>query len=131
MPVLVDTNVICDVLYRDPRWEAWSDSQINQHKGNLWINPLVYAELAAQADSSDQVDLIVETLGLHYEELPREALFLAAQAHRAYRLRGGSKTSPLPDFFIGAHAQAAGLTLLTRDTQGYQTYFPKVCLISP
>jgi predicted nucleic acid-binding protein len=64
-------------------------------------------------------------------ELPRLALFLAAQAYRAYRVRGGMKTAPLPDFFIGAHAEASGMTLLTRDKSRYTTYFPSARLICP
>ncbi len=74
---------------------------------------------------------MVAKLELHYAELPREALYLAAKAFKTYRQRGGTKTSPLPDFFIGAHAQAAGFTLLTRDAARYQTYFPTVPLICP
>ncbi len=39
--------------------------------------------------------------------------------------------SPLPDFFIGAHAETDGLTLFTRDVARYRTYFPSVKLIAP
>jgi predicted nucleic acid-binding protein len=129
--VLVDTNVIADVLYRDPSWAAWSKEQIADRAGDLLINPFIYSELCYQATSSGQVDQIVAGLGFRYEELPRPALYLAAQAFRTYRQRGGSKTSPLPDFFIGAHALAEGFTLLTRDKVRYQTYFPTVPLICP
>lgn len=56
---------------------------------------------------------------------------IAALAFTAYRKRGGSRTVPLPDFFIGAHALVEGLTLLTRDARSYRTYFPKLRLIAP
>ena len=131
MPVLVDTNVIADVLYRDPVWEGWSDGQLNRHKGELWVNPMIYAELCYRATSTAQADLVISSLGLHYQEFSKQALFLAAQAFRIYKLRGGTRTAPLPDFFIGSHAQAEGFTLLTRDKVRYQTYFPGVALISP
>lgn len=48
-----------------------------------------------------------------------------------YRRTGGTKSSPLPDFYIGAHAEAEGPTLLTRDATRYRTYFPSVLLITP
>jgi len=38
---------------------------------------------------------------------------------------------PLPDFFIGAHAYAEQLTLITRDAARYRTCFPAVVLIVP
>ena len=74
---------------------------------------------------------MIVSLGLVYLELPREALFLAAKAFRRYRRQGGTKTSPLPDFFIGAHALVLGIPILTRDVSRYRTYFPEVQLISP
>ena len=46
-------------------------------------------------------------------------------------LRGGLRTSPLPDFYIGAHAAVSGLSLLTRGARRYAGYFPRVRLISP
>jgi len=131
MPILVDTNVLSDVIHQDPVWLAWSSAQLIQHAGDLVVNPIVFAELCCRATSAAEVDQIIRTLGLGYEELRQEALFLAAQAFVTYRRQGGGKTSPLPDFFIGAHAQAAGYTLLTRDKGRYQTYFPTVTLICP
>ena len=131
MPVLVDTNVLSDVIHQDPVWSAWSSEQLIQHAGDLVVNPIIFAELCCRATSAAEVAQIIRTLSLDYEELSQEALFLAAKAFMTYRRQGGGKTSPLPDFFIGAHAEAAGYTLLTRDKGRYQTYFPTVTLISP
>jgi len=66
-----------------------------------------------------------------YASLPREGAFVAAKAFDRYTRRGGSKRSPLPDFFIGAHAAVAGMPLLTRDPRRYRAYFPKLKIISP
>jgi predicted nucleic acid-binding protein len=129
--VLVDTNVIADILHGDPNWGDWATQQLAQYVGDLFINPIVYAELCYHASSLAEVDKVLETLGLRYAELPHAALFLAARAYSAYRERGGIKTAPLPDFFIGAHAQSAGCKLLTRDKSRYATYFPHVALICP
>ena len=48
-----------------------------------------------------------------------------------YRRAGGPRTSLLSDFYIGAHAEAAGLTLVTRDVGRYATYFPAVAVVTP
>ena len=63
--------------------------------------------------------------------LPWEAGFLAGKAFLQYRRRGGVRSAPLPDFYIGAHAAIAGLPLLTRDARRYRTYFPTLELIAP
>lgn len=131
MAVLVDTNVICDVLYNDPVWNSWSTTQLANHWGQLLINPVIYAELSYRATSLEDVNDTMKQMGLQYAELPLASLFAAGQAYRVYRHRGGVKTAPLPDFFIGAHAQEAGLTLLTRDKARYTTYFPGARLICP
>lgn len=131
MAVLVDTNVIADVLHNDPVWADWSAQQLARHFGGLFINPVIYAELCYWAAGPDDVPAIMSRLGLGYAELPVSSLFAAGQAYRAYRQRGGTKTAPLPDFFIGAHAQSSGLTLLTRDKSRYSTYFPGARLICP
>ncbi len=131
MSVMVDTNVIADVLYHDPVWEVWSQEQMLEHAEQLLINPFIYAELCYRAASVDEVEQLVEKFKLQYLELPREALYLAAKAYSIYRQRGGAKTSPLADFFIGAHAQVLGIRILTRYKSRYRTYFPDVTLICP
>jgi predicted nucleic acid-binding protein len=128
----VDSNLILDIATDDPVWGDWSDAQIaNYQENGLLINPVIYAELCAGAQSTHEVDLLIESLGLNYRDLPREALFLAAKAFLQYRRNGGTKLLPLPDFFIGAHAESLGIAIITRDPARYQTYFPKVELIKP
>ena len=132
MPVMVDSNVIFDVTNDDPMWADWSDAQITVHQpGGLLVNPLIYTELCTQASTTADVDKLLTELKLELRELPREALFLAAKAFLKYRRQGGTKTAPLPDFFIGAHAQALGIPILTRDASRYTSYFPGVPLICP
>jgi len=132
MPFLVDTSLILDVATDDPVWGEWSDAQLTKHqKDGLLVNPVIYAELCAGADQSSEVDVLLKELKLEFRELTREALFLAAKAFLRYRRRGGTKTLPLPDFFIGAQAESLGIALITRDPARFGTYFPKVKLIVP
>jgi predicted nucleic acid-binding protein len=129
--VLVDTNVIADVIYKDPVWAPWAADQLNAYAGASRINPIIYSELCYHATDVDEVDQLVRSFGFQFDELPKEALFLASKAYRTYRQRGGTKTAPLPDFFIGAHAQALGIPILTRDAGRYRSYFAGVELICP
>ncbi|CAN5660560.1 type II toxin-antitoxin system VapC family toxin [soil metagenome] len=129
--ILVDTNVLSDVIYDDPKWAAWSSEQLVENAGMLAINPMIYAEICYRAPSRVMADEILRRLELAYLEIPRNALFLASKAFQKYRDMGGTRTAPLADFFIGAHAESEGLSLLTRDTARYKTYFRKVVLISP
>ncbi|MDA0578077.1 MAG: type II toxin-antitoxin system VapC family toxin [Verrucomicrobia bacterium] len=132
MPILVDTNVLVDVLTDDPRWATWSIDQLEAHAGTgLIINPVVYAELCFGSPSVDFVDDVVRRFALTYQEIPRRALFRAAKAFALYKRREGTKVSVLPNFFIGGHAEAAGMRLLTRDTKRLRRYFPAVTLICP
>ncbi|NKB69679.1 MAG: PIN domain-containing protein [Candidatus Latescibacteria bacterium] len=131
MAVLVDTNVIFDVLNADQEWGQWSRDKLAEYRGQLTINPLIFAEICYGADSQQEAEEIVEGFGLHFENLSQDALYLCAKAYSAYRRRGGEKTAPLADFFIGVHAEALSIPILTRDVSRYKTYFPKVTLISP
>ena len=130
---LVDTNVIFDVLSRDEDWGDWSSAMLAEaaNRGPVVINPIIYAELAVRYDRIEDLDASLPASYFRRAHLPWEAGFLAAKCFERYRKRGGSRTSTLPDFFIGAHAAVAGLTLLTRDAARYRTYFPKLRLISP
>lgn len=131
MDCLVDTHVISDVLTRDKHWYDWSLEELACPDRQLLLNPIIYAELCCRAESSEEIDQYLELLRLMYVEIPRPALHLAAQAFLFYRKRGGIKTSPLPDFFIGAHATILNGPILTRDQAHYRSYFPDVTLISP
>lgn len=131
MAVLVDTNVISDIAHGGSEWTEWSIEMMSLHTGEMRINPIIYAELSCRAESPLELDDALVGLGLEYLEIPRDALFHAAQAFLLYRKRGGNKTSPLPDFFIGAHAAALGIPILTRDVARYRSYFPSVELICP
>jgi hypothetical protein len=97
----------------------------------LAINAIVYAELAATFTSSAILDQKIATMNLTFEEIPRQAAFLAGKAYLLYRRQGGTKANVLPDFFIGAHAAVLGCPLLTRDPRRYATHFPTVRLIAP
>jgi len=130
--ILVDTNILLDIYKADAIWMPWSLKRLRQAKaGALAINMVVYAELAAHPAEPAQLDEFLELLGIQVLELSRPAARLAGLAFRNYRQRGGTKTGVLPDFFIGAQAQADGHQLLTRDAGRYKTYFPKINLICP
>lgn len=130
---LVDTSVLLDVLTDDAQWAEWSGSALAQaaDEGPLVINPIIYAEVSAGFDLMEELDEALPPSDFERERLPYPAGFLAAKAFLAYRRRGGSRGSPLPDFYIGAHAAVQGYRLLTRDAKRTSTYFPSVALITP
>ncbi len=131
--VLVDSNVILDVFLDDPDWADWSEKMLNQYStsGLLYINSIIYTEISIGFARIEELDAAIVTAGFQILELPKEALFLAGKAFMQYRRNQGTKTSPLPDFFIGAHAAVLGIDLLTRDVSRYHTYFPTVNLVTP
>jgi predicted nucleic acid-binding protein len=130
---LVDSNVIIDVASGDAEWLDWSQWRLTEaaESGAVVINPIIYAEVAAGYDTIEALNDALPPEFYARAPLPWEAAFLAATAFHHYRRRGGTKTTPLPDFFIGAHAAVAGMTLLTRDARRYRTYFPKLNIIAP
>lgn len=131
--ILVDANVILDVFEDDPTWADWSESMLHRHSaaGPLYINPIIYAEVSIGFERIEDLETALAGCGFQMRQIPREALFLAGKAFLTYRKRRGARTSPLPDFFIGAHAAVEGLELLTRDVSRYRSYFPTVKIISP
>lgn len=133
MATLVDSNVILDVATEDDAWQDWSASMLARasEAGRLVINPVVYAEVSLGFASIEELDDAVPPDYFTREPLPWEAAFLAARAFLNYRRRGGARTAPLPDFYIGAHAALGGYTLLTRDARRYRTYFPGLRIIAP
>lgn len=132
-PVLVDSNVLLDVATVDPTWSDWSSATLERlaDEAILVINALVYAEVSVGFSTIEAVEEALPRDLFRREDLPYEAAFLAGKCFLEYRRGGGAKRSPLPDFYIGAHAAVAGYRLLTRDASRYRTYFPRLDLIAP
>ncbi|MDZ7780804.1 MAG: type II toxin-antitoxin system VapC family toxin [Gemmatimonadota bacterium] len=130
---LVDSNVILDVLTEDPRWFKWSSAALDQQaeRSTLVINPLIYAEVSIRFNRIEDLDDALPASTFRRDALPFQAGFLAGKSFVKYRCAGGERRSPLPDFYIGAHAAIAGMTLLSRERSRYLTYFPSLQLLSP
>jgi predicted nucleic acid-binding protein len=131
--VLVDSNVLLDVLTEDPVWYAWSSATLaaTANQSSLAINPLVYAEVSIGFERIEELDEALPTETFLRLPLPWPAAFLAGKCFLAYRRAGGKRRSPLPDFYIGAHAAIEAMPLLTRDASRYRTYLPRLELIAP
>jgi hypothetical protein len=132
-PVLVDTNVLVDVMRGEAPWAGWSAARLAEaaDRSILVINPIVYAELSIGFPTIEQLDVALDPLQLEREPLPYAAGFVAGRAFLDYRRRGGARSSPLPDFYIGAHAAVAGYQLLTRDARRYRAYFARLDIVAP
>ena len=131
--ILVDSNIILDVFLDDPNWAEWSESKLEKFSAitKLYINPIVYSEISIGFKRIEELESVLNRAGFQMLDIPKEALFLAGKAFIKYRKNRGTKRSPLPDFYIGAHAAILEMELITRDESRYRTYFPTVKLISP
>lgn len=131
MKTLVDTNVLLDVITNDEKWAPWSESALRRaaEHSTLAINPIIFAEVSAKFARIEDADVALTDFAR--EPLPYEAGFLTGKVFLVYRKRGGTTRSPMPDFYVGAHAVVAGMTLLTRDAARYRTYFPALNIIAP
>lgn len=131
--VLVDSNVLLDIATDDPNWGEWSRNALAECAEHLalMINPIIYAEVSVGFTTIESLEAALPRTVYQREPLPWEAGFLAGKCFLNYRRRGGPRQTPLPDFYIGAHAAVRSLALLTRDASRYQTYFPTVKILSP
>ncbi len=132
-PFLVDSNILLDIFEDDAQWADWSETTLNQYAASYIpsINPIIYAEVSVGFARIEELEAVLAGCGIQLLAIPKEALFLAGKAFLTYKRRGGTKRSPLSDFFIGAHAAVSGLLLMTRDAARYRSYFPGVQLIAP
>jgi predicted nucleic acid-binding protein len=130
---LIDSCVLLDVITGDKKWADWSAAQIAAavDRGRAVVNPLIYAEVSVGYETVEELDELLPADGYEREPLPYLAGFAAGKAFLRYRRGGGQKRSPMPDFYIGAHAAIAGYQLLTRDVSRYRTYFPTIDIIAP
>lgn len=130
---LVDSSVILDIFTADRVFYRASLELLSRcgAVGELCINDIIYAEISAGFERIETLEEALSGCGIVSLTVPKEALFLAAKAFVAYRRRGGSETTTLPDFFIGAHAAVSGMPLLTRDPERVRASFPSVRLLEP
>jgi predicted nucleic acid-binding protein len=130
---LVDSNVLFDFLTEDDQWFDWSSAMLEQagNTGTVAINQVVYAEVSVRYSAIEDLDKQLAVDYFARLSIPWEAAFLAGKAFALYKRQGGTRRSPLPDFFIGAHAAVTGMTLLTRDARRYRAYFPKLKIVAP
>lgn len=131
--VLIDSSVLIDVLLRDEQWFEWSSSAMTAagNESQLVINPIIFVEASIRFRSIEDLEKALPISLFRRDPLPFEAAFLAGRAFVKYRRKGGSRTTPMPDFYIGAHAEVSGFRVLTRDPRRFRRYFPSVELIAP
>lgn len=130
--IIVDSNVLLDAVDGGGAWFDWSIQRLHEAgKTGLIINAIIYAEIAPTLATEAALESFLIQSRLHYEAIPRPALFEAGRAHARYRENGGRRDRILPDFLIGAHAAFRGCDILTRDPSRYRTYFSDVRLITP
>ena len=130
---LVDSSVILDILTEDTKWFDWSSEALAEQaeQSVLVINPLIYAEVSVRFKRIEDLDEALPISMFRRDALPWQSGFLAGKAFVDYRRQGGSRRSPLPDFYIGAHAAIERMTLLTRDAARFQSYFPSLRVVNP
>ncbi|MFZ0613800.1 MAG: type II toxin-antitoxin system VapC family toxin [Desulfobacterales bacterium] len=131
--VLVDANVILDVFTNDSTWVDWSVSVLEEHSNfaTLYINSIIYSEISIGFSRIEDLEAAMDKARFRMLDFPKEALFLAGKAFLEYKKRKGARSSPLPDFFIGAQAAVLNVALITRDVSRYRSYFPTVKVITP
>ncbi len=131
--VFVDSCILLDLFTDDPIWADWSENILDQYSqtNTLYINSIVYTEVSIGFNRIEELETAISQLDIKVLEIPREALFLTGKVYLKYRKNKGTKNSPLPDFFIGAHSMISKFDLITRDSRKYKTYFPQLKLIHP
>jgi hypothetical protein len=131
--VLVDSSIVLDLFTADERFCDSSMALLTRWgcTYELCINDIVYAEVSVGFSRVESLDQALAGSGFRHLPIPKEALFLAGKAFLGYRRRGGFRLSPLPDFFIGAHAAVSGIPLLTRDPERIRACYPTVRILEP
>jgi predicted nucleic acid-binding protein len=136
---LLDTNVLID--FDDPHspFHKWSRGTVEAAVlgDGAGVNPITIAELVAGGTNAQKLYESLSASRISIATLPDAAAPICGTAYAKYRFArkqsggGIAPSTPLPDFFIGAHAEALGWSLATRDSQRFKAYFPKVTLIEP
>jgi predicted nucleic acid-binding protein len=130
---LVDTNIWIDCIDANSAWHDWAVEQLQKlsERSPLHVNLIVYTELLVPGPNVNDLDNLLDVYDTLRTPIPWASAGLTAMAFALYRRRGGSKLKPMPDFYIGAHAAVANLSVLTRDPSPYKSYFPRLVVVAP
>jgi len=130
---LVDTNVWIDCIDQTSPWNEWAvgQLQVSSERSPLHVNLIIYTELLVPGPEVDALDALLDVYGVVRSPLPWACASLTAAAFARYRQQGGSRTKPIADFYIGAHAAVSNLSVLTRDPAPYRRHFPRLVVVAP
>lgn len=131
--LMVDSCVLLDIFNEDELWCDWSVQMLGElsKKHRLVINPIIFTEIAFNFDSQELLEDTLSQLNIAIYDIPLDAAFKVSRTFKEYRRRKGTKTSPMPDFYIGAHAETLGASVITRDSNRFKSYYPDVHLYTP
>jgi len=127
MAVLFDSNILLDIFTQDPKWYVWSSATLAESAEHalLYFNPVISSEISVRFERIEDLENALPSAYIQCEDLPYEAAFLAGKCFLTYRKADGTKRSPLPNFFICAHAAVKGWSLITRDKGRYHSIFQR------
>ena len=129
---LLDTMVVVYARTPDSPFHEWAKEQIAGAVtgSGAAINAVTLAELCVEEGmEAAEVAHHIAGFGIEVFDVPASAAARCGEAYRNYRRqrkRDSGKDSPkvpLPDFFIGAHAEIMGWELATNDPRRFQNYF--------
>jgi predicted nucleic acid-binding protein len=137
--ILFDTNVVIDARGQRSVGGTAAAELVAEavRSGGAGVNAIVFAELCVGQPEGADVESELLAAGFTVLDLPAAASLICGRAYTNYRLArrraggGDAPRVPLPDFFIGAHAELMGWPLASSDTERYRRYFPNVKLIEP
>ena len=128
MTTATDTNILLDVIHRNPLYLSesgeWLD--IARSRGDVIICPVVYGELVPSFDSKNELDATLRSIEVQLSPIDDVIAYEAGRRWQRYRQAGGARTRMIADFLIGAHALVSADTFLTRDEGFYRSYFPEL-----
>jgi predicted nucleic acid-binding protein len=137
--ILLDTNVLIYASDERSAYFRWARRTIADGvAGNgAAVNAVSVAELCVGDTEPETVADRIKSWGVTILDVPAAAAEVCASAYAAYRIRRKSESGkeapnvPLPDFFVGAHAQIMYCPLATADKGRFKEYFPAVRLKTP
>ncbi|WP_420555740.1 type II toxin-antitoxin system VapC family toxin [Roseovarius sp.] len=134
MTTLLDTNIVIALLNPDDHFHAWAVENLEALRtdGPTIVSDIVYCEASVAMETREHMDEAIAELGLERIPCSDDALFRAGKAFKKYREENkGTKPGVLPDFIIGAVAEAEKIRLWTTNSKDFVGYFPDLDLIVP